>query len=203
MFQVDELAQDWQPTGALVKADDYRKLLDADALLAQTREQAERIVAEAQGEFLRQKAAGYETGLEEARHEATNQAVQTAQQLCRHARELESQLVEVVTSAVERIVGELDAHDRIVMLIKTALPEFAGQSKVSVLVHPEQVPALERKLEELRSGQAGLDILDVSSDARVAQDTCVLATQWHVVDASLNVQLEQLRLALTNELTRG
>lgn len=199
MLRLNRLADDWSPIGNVVKADEHQAMLTAEALIAEAKQRAEKIVRDAEQEYQRQQVAGYETGLAKANQEAAEKMVATTAEQQLHLRSLEAQLAELVAMSVQKIIGQVNARDRVVGLVRSGLSELIGQTKIRVEVHPQDVAHLQARLEEIRNGQPGLEILEVLGDPQAEPNSCVLRTDWNVIDAGLSTQLESLRRALEVE----
>ena len=96
------------PGVRILRADEYSRLLEAGALLAAARERAEAIRAEAEHAYEARKRAGYEDGVMEGRMEQAEKMMETAMQAVEYIENIEETLVKVVSSAVRKIIGELE-----------------------------------------------------------------------------------------------
>ena len=113
---------------------------------------------------------------------------------------LEAQVVNLVAKALKKIVGDMDLHDRIVSVVKSALAINKGQSKVSVRVSPAEAETVEQRMEEILRPYPSIQYLDVIPDSRLRPGGCILETEIGVVDASVDVQLQAIENSLLKTL---
>ena len=96
------------PGVRVLRAADYARLVEANDVLAAARERAAAMAAEAEKAYEERRQAGYEDGLMEGRMEQAEKMMETAMQAVEYIEGVEAKLVGVVTSAVRKIIGELD-----------------------------------------------------------------------------------------------
>jgi len=109
------------PGVRVLRAADYARLLEANDVLAAARERAAAMAAEAEKTYEERKQAGYEDGLMEGRMEQAEKMMETAMQAVEYIEGVEAKLVGVVTSAVRKIIGELDDRECTVRVVRNAL----------------------------------------------------------------------------------
>lgn len=124
------------PGTRLLRAEEYSRLLEAGELLAAARDRAEAIRAEAEEAYEARRREGYDDGVMEGRMEQAEKMMETAMQAVEYIENIEETLVGVVTSAVRKIIGELDEKERIVRVVRTALVAVRSQQKVLIRVCP-------------------------------------------------------------------
>lgn len=107
----------------------------------------------------------------------------------------------MVTSAVRKIIGELDEKERIVRVVRTALVAVRSQQKVLIRVCPADEAAVRDALSAMiASAPGGVSFLDVSADPRMKPGDCILESELGVVDAGLETQLKALENALSSKI---
>ena len=189
------------PGVRILRADEYSRLLEAGALLAAARERAEAIRAEAEHAYEARKRAGYEDGVMEGRMEQAEKMMETAMQAVEYIENIEETLVKVVSSAVRKIIGELDDRERIVRVVRAALVSVRSQRKVLIRVCPADEPAVREALAAMiASAPGGVSFLDVSADPRMKPGDCILESELGVVDAGLETQLRAIENALAGKI---
>ncbi|MCK9239987.1 HrpE/YscL family type III secretion apparatus protein [Desulfocurvus sp.] len=190
------------PGTKIVKAADYARMAEANALLEEARALYERITAEAHEIFEAQKARGYEQGLEEGRLEHAEKIFEVAAQSLDFFEKLEHSVVRIVTDALERIVGEMDDKDLILRVVRSGLAIARNERRVVVRVCPEQAPAVEASSSELLRHFAGIRLLDVVADSRLKKNDCLVESEMGVVDAGVETQLAALRRVMEKRIAR-
>lgn len=201
MFQLTGDAVVPAPGVRILRADEYSRLLEAGELLAAARGRAEAIRAEAEEAYETRRREGYEDGVMEGRMEQAEKMMETAMQAVEYIEHIEETLVRVVTSAVRKIIGELDERERIVRVVRTALVSVRSRQKVLIRVCPADEPAVREALAAMiASAPGGVSFLDVSADPRMKPGDCILESELGVVDAGLETQLRALENALAGKI---
>lgn len=191
------------PAGArIIKAADAATLLSANALLAAARERADGIVRTAETVFEQRKAEGYAQGLEEGRAEHAEKLMETAMASVAFIEGMERTLVEVIGEALRKIVGDMDANERIVLVVRNALNGIRGQQTVTLRVAPDDEPAVRRDIAALLD-VSGRDngFLRMVADPRLQRGACLLESELGVVDAGVETQLLALEKLLKAQIT--
>ena len=189
------------PGTRLLRAEEYSRLLEAGELLAAARDRAEAIRAEAEEAYEARRREGYDDGVMEGRMEQAEKMMETAMQAVEYIENIEETLVGVVTSAVRKIIGELDEKERIVRVVRTALVAVRSQQKVLIRVCPVDEAAVRDALSAMiASAPGGVSFLDVSADPRMKPGDCILESELGVVDAGLETQLKALENALSSKI---
>lgn len=189
------------PGTRLIRAEEYSRLLEAGELLAAARGRADAIRAEAEEAYETRRREGYEDGVMEGHMEQAEKMMETAMQAVEYIENIEETLVKVVTSAVRKIIGEMDERERIVRVVRTALVSVRSQQKVLIRVCPADEPAVREALAAMiASAPGGVSFLDVSADPRMKPGDCILESELGVVDAGLETQLRALENALAGKI---
>ena len=190
------------PAGTrILKAAEAARLVEANALLEQARERAAALVHEAECAFARRREEGYAQGLEEGRAEHAEKLMETAMASVAFIEGMERTLVDVIGEALRKIVGEMDAEERIVLVVRNALNGLRGQQAVTLRVALDDEPAVRRDLAALLDA-SGRDngFLRLLADPRVQRGGCLLESELGVVDAGIETQLLALERALKAQI---
>ncbi len=185
------------PGTRILRAEAYASLLQAQSVLDDARAEAEAIRKRADDAYQERKKQGYEDGVLEGQMQQAEKMLETSMQAVEYLEGLERQIVEVVTTAVRKIVGDLDDKERIVRVVRTALDQVRGRQRVLVRVCPEEEPHVREALAPMlvsASVSAGIELI---ADQRMKPGSCMLESEMGVVDASLEVQLKAIENALT------
>ena len=178
-------------------------LLEAGELLAAAAKRAQEIEEAATLAYEEQRKKGYEDGQEACRSEYAEKVLEVALQSVEYIEGLEQTIVNVVTEAVERVIGELDDNERIVRIVRTALSAVRNQKRVVVRVAPADSKAVTEGLASMIAHSPGASgFLDVITDPRLAAGSCIIESELGVVDASLETQLRALRKAFNAKIKR-
>ena len=198
VFRVLEIGDEFFSGSNVIKADNYRRLLKAEEILAEAKQQAAQIVQDAEAGYHEQLAAGKAEGLQQAETEASQQAVETTEALRAHLKSLREPLIDLVSNLIGSIVQQMPKRELIEGLVKSGLKDLMGQSKVAIEVHPSDAGPLTAAIDEICQSTDQLEMIEVIPEQRAKPGTCILKTDWHVVDASLSTQLDSLRTALAH-----
>lgn len=206
------ILEEAQPAAAATE-DEERQQVDAEALLAEARRQAEMLVRE--GEARRaaiEKEAyeagyreGYATALAAAQAEATRLR-EEARAVLAEARRLreeiiaasEQQVVELALAVAAQVVhSQLQvAPETVVAVVRAALQRLARRRQLVVFVNPKDVELVRARREELQQELGEGASLYVLADAAVAPGGCRVESEGGQVDATIDGQLARLRQAL-------
>lgn len=187
----------------VLKEREYAALLDASAVIATARDEAQRIVADAQREFERRHAAGYEEGMRRAQRE---QAAQTYAQALAAARTMESMkdaMAEIVVKAVRAIVGEMSTQKLYEAALARIAPLVRDEAFVTVRVAPGRSDEMRDALERAFAAQTNRQKIRIVEDAQLARDACAVETPSGRIHASLDLQIDALRQAIRRDASLG
>ncbi|MBO4317758.1 MAG: HrpE/YscL family type III secretion apparatus protein [Mailhella sp.] len=184
----------------IIKAEEYARAIEANALLAEAKAKAEGIIQAAEENYAVRHEEGYRDGVEEGKLEHSEKMLETILSSVEFIENIEHTLVDVVNTAVRKIIGELDEQDRIVRLVRSALNTVRGQQKVTVRVSPSDEPAVSHALAAMTASSSAESFLTVLADSRLAKDSCILESELGVVDASLETQLKALEHAFKEKI---
>jgi type III secretion protein L len=181
------------PESRVIRAADYAAWVAGEAYVRAAREHAAEIEAEAKRVYEVEKARGYADGRAES----------AAQEAAEMLENVEMQVAELVVQATEKVLGELDDQTLVRRVVHNALKVMRNQKQVTVRVAPEHVEALQHQLNDILADYPGVTFVDVAADARLRRGGCILESELGVVDASLEIQLDALRRALSKAFQRN
>ncbi|MBQ9405882.1 MAG: HrpE/YscL family type III secretion apparatus protein [Desulfovibrio sp.] len=190
------------PGVRILRAAEYARLLDAQTLLDDVHAEVETIKERAETAYEERKKQGYEDGVLEGQMQQAEKMLETGMQAVEYLEGLERQIVEVVTTAVRKIIGDLDDKERIVRVVRTALDQVRGRQHVVVRVCPEEEPQVREALASMLSSSAASS-LEVVADQRMKPGDCTLESEMGVVEAGLGVQLKAIEKALAARIGEG
>ena len=180
----------------VIKSAEASILLESGQLLDAAKQRVADMEEAARQAYEEQRVKGYEDGQEDCRAEYAEKMLEVAMQSVEYIESLEQTIVKVVTEAVERVIGEIDADERIVRIVRTALNAVRSQQHVVVRVAPADEKAVTEALAPmLGGGPGGSGFLNVIMDPRLAPGSCILESELGVLDASLDTQLKALARA--------
>ena len=184
----------------IIKSAELGPLFEANALLDVAREKAAEMEKAALEAYEEKRQEGYRDGLEEGKLEHSEKMLETILTSVEFIENIEHTLVNVVTQAIRKIIGEMDDRERIVAIVRNALNVVRGQQKVTVRVAPVDEEAVLKAMAAMTSTSSGNAFLTVVADARLEKDSCILESELGVVDASLSTQLKALEHAFQSKI---
>ena len=191
------------PGTRILRAAEYARLLEAQSILDDARAEADAIRKRAEEAYEERKKQGYEDGVLDGQMQQAEKMLETGMQAVEYLEGLERQIVEVVTTAVRKIVGELDDKERIVRVVRTALEQVRGRQRVLVRVCPEEEPQVREALAPMLARSSAANGIELVADQRMKAGDCMLESEMGVVDAGLEVQLKAIEHALTARIGEG
>lgn len=199
---VRECALKAAPGTKIIKAREYATWWKAAEALEKAEEEAKRIVEEAREVFQRERTRGYRDGLLEGKMNMSAQMMDTVAKTVDYFAEIEKKVVDIVTLAVRKIVGEMDPGDLIAAVVKNVLTLARNQTQVTLRVSPGQAETVRERLNEITASYPGVRFVDVVADGRLKEGGCILETEMGIVDAGVDVQIEAIRRSLMKSFKR-
>lgn len=196
-LQTTELA----PGQKVIPAAEVATVLEGAAILERAAQEREAILAQARIDAEAERRRGFEKGLREGKMQIAGQMVATVERSVRYLGEIESGMVEIVLSAVRRILGEIDDKNRIKSVVRKVLATARDQRRVTLRVSRADEEILRGELDRILADFPGISYIDIEPDVRLQQGDCILETEIGVVEATLESQLEAVRTALSKTLT--
>lgn len=195
-----QLAGRVDPAAKVVRAQDHAALVEAHALLEQARGQADAIVAGANEAFQAERQRGYADGREQALLDQAEKMIETVGRTVEYFAGIENEMVDLVMSAVHKVVDGFDDREKIIVVVRNALAVVRNQKQMTLRLNPSEVEVVRSQINELLAAYPGVGYLDLLADGRLQPGACILESEIGMVEASLNGQLEALRRAFQRTL---
>lgn len=186
-------------SGKVLKASDYLIYKTAGEIIQEAKLDAELIVSKTEEAHQAKQAEGYQQGMEEGRAELVEKIVEATDRENSYIQEKESQIIEVVVTAIKNIIGEFDDVDLTLRVIKKALIELQGQQHITLRVVPDQTKIIKLALKEITGSSL---LIKVVPDIEIQSGQCVLESDLGLIECSIDDQLDALRKAMTLCLTK-
>ncbi|HJW10482.1 MAG TPA: FliH/SctL family protein, partial [Albitalea sp.] len=159
-----------------------------DALERLHADAAQRLAAAADEAREQGRAQGRDEGLCEVRDELAATLTSLTQASAREREQLRGEIGTLALQVVRKLLGHFADDAVLLALADTAAADLLPAQQLTLVVHPEQCPALRERLgDDPRYA--------LRADPACARDTCRIETEHGSVDASLAAQLERLSLA--------
>ena len=185
---------------------------------AAARNEAAQIVAsaEAEAEQIREQARlqGHAEGFEAGRADAAAQCAPAVQALAavlaeaqaereRVAEAMEESAVHLALQIADKaLTGAITAQpERVVDVVRGALRCLVERERVTILVHPQDLPIVRESVEGLVQQLGGIEHLEVQEERRVQRGGAIVRSQTGEIDARMETKLDRAREILEAELS--
>jgi type III secretion protein L len=147
--------------------------------------------------YASEHARGHAEGRAEGLKEASALVAQTAVKADRYLQSLEEGVAGLAMSIVRKVLGEFDAIELLARVTLQALTEFRQEKALTITVNPQVVQEISRALSS-HAARLGFEFAyKIESDAALPPGACVIATEFEILEASLDGQLQAILAALT------
>ena len=138
--------------------------------------------------------------IENANQKAEKTLANARDEVTKYIAEGENTVAEMVLQIADKVISQhfIDVPLVILPLVREAIQKVKDQPFITVRVCSEAYEFVLPARAELQSMLEGNAKLDVISDASLKPGDCVLESPNGTVDARLNTQMEQIRLAVCN-----
>ena len=181
----------------VIKAGDYSRYLEAEAIIAAAEKKAESIIQQAEAAYEAEKQRGFKEGIEQGKKEQSAALIDTLSKCEERYQQMAPELVEIVLTTVRQIMGQFDSRELTGKLVEQALQQHKC-NRVVFRVHPDNVAALNKQLEAIRENHPDISYVSIEKDALVEKTGCILETDLGNVQADLDTQLEALQQSAKN-----
>ncbi len=188
------------PSARVLRAADYTALVQAQALLDEARAQADAILAGAQEAFEAERRRGYEDGKQEALLDQAEKMIETVGRTVDYFAGVENEMVDLVMSAVRKVVDGFDDRDKVMIVVRNVLAVVRNQKHMTLRLNPDDVEVVRARINDILADYPGVGYLDLMADARLAQGACILESEIGMVEASLEGQIAALQGAFQRTL---
>ena len=165
-----------------------------------------RALAEAEEIRERARTEGFELGRQQGSEQARAEsaaAIAALSEGMRQIGETRADLAETLTAqagelamltAEHIIAGAIDAQpERIIDVVRGALRRLTDRHRVTMLVNPEDLEALQQAVSGLQAQLGGIEHLEVQADRRIARGGAIAQTAYGEIDVSISAQLQSAR----------
>ena len=188
------------PAARVLRGAELAAWADAEQLLAQARARADEIIGGAQAAFEAERQRGYEEGREAALLDQAEKMIETVGCTVEYFAGVENEMVELVMSAVRKVVDGFDDREKVMVVVRNALAVVRNQKQMTLRLNPAEVDTVREQINDLLAAYPGVGYLDILADGRLARGACILESEIGMVEASLEGQIQALRQAFQRTL---
>lgn len=194
------LQAQWPPGTRILKAKDVASWTQAEGLLQAAQEQADALLLNARQVLEEHKAQGFAEGMAQARMEQAEKMLDTVDRTISYFSQVEGDMVDLVMSAMRKIMADFDDEARVLAVVKNALAVVRNQKQMTLRLPPDRVELVRAHINDLLAAYPGVGYLDIVADARLKSDACILESEIGLVEASIEGQLAALENAFRKVL---
>ena len=188
------------PAARVLRGAELAAWADAEQLVAQARARADEIIGGAQAAFEAERQRGYEEGREAALLDQAEKMIETVGRTVEYFAGVENEMVELVMSAVRKVVDGFDDREKVMVVVRNALAVVRNQKQMTLRLNPAEVDTVREQINDLLAAYPGVGYLDILADGRLARGACILESEIGMVEASLEGQIQALRQAFQRTL---
>ena len=200
ILRPDGLLPSTDPQQLVFSPEQVQAWQDAQQLLAQARQEAERIRAEAVQAYEDEKQRGYDEGVAMARMDEAERLIENATRTVDYFAGIEQKIVALVMNAVRRIMADFDDTTRVLAVVQSGLSVMRNQKQLTLRLSPEHAATVRDRAQHLLERFPGVGMMDIVPDSRLKGDAAILESEMGVVEASVDLQLKAIEQGFTKLL---
>ena len=177
------------PGQKIIRREEAQNWVDGYRFVAEGRRAADELRQSAQVAYDETKARGFDEGRAAGTAEAAAIVAETVAKVDQYLASIERQVAELSLSVVEQVLGALADGEIMARVTKQALDAFRREKYVRVRVSPAVLEVVQRALSAWPGAEVSGPTLVIEADPRLEPKQCTIVTEFAVVDASLDAQL--------------
>ena len=171
--------------------------LQAAQILADAREEAQRIRFQAVAAARTQADALLAQALQDAERRRAEALARESAELARKVVGAEERTAALVIRVLGKLLGERQGEERFFSgVIQRVLGTVREEKYLLLRVAPEQLDSAQRAVDEALASRGAAPFVSVTADPRLRRGDCRVETEFGVLDAGLDTQLQAIRSAL-------
>lgn len=160
-----------------------------------------RFLSEAEEAYVAERTRGYADGLMAARQQASKLVIETAERVDRYLASLDKEVAKLAFDIVRRVLADFDDAELVARAARAALSDFREAKAVRLRIHPSAETQVRRMLADsigTPSPQSPTVIIELDHD--LDKKSCILSTEFAVVEATIETQLGAIAQAMGLQL---
>ena len=195
------------PNTRILRSEDYALHLNAEEILQDAKNKRKKLLEQADLQIKMLKES-VQAEIEKMRQQAKVEIEQYRQQKqfemifemlnkgIDFFSTMEDTLIQTIKSLALKIFDETPPEERIYKLVKTTVKELGEGKMLHIYVHPEQCTLLKQNIKELQKQVPTLERIEVVANKSMNIDECTLETETGILEAGLNLQLDNIMNAM-------
>jgi len=193
---VFERRQFERAVGKIIRAREWERLGQLDALLARTNALYTEAGAEIAQARERGHAAGFAEGFARAQQQMAEQLAALNERRARVLGEASGRISELACAIVARIAPGFDAQTVVPPLVMQAVEAAQAEQFLLIRVHPSVRDEVGAGLSAVRQAHPGVGVIELVDDESLDPLSCVVMSEAGEVRAGVAQQIEAIRQAL-------
>jgi type III secretion protein L len=185
------------PGRKIVRREEAQSWIDGYRFLEEAQRAADALARDARTAYEEAKACGFEEGRRAGGDQAAAIIADTSAKVDRYLASIESQVGELALSIAEQVLGQFPDVEVVTRAAKQALESFRREKYLRVRVSPLVLQEVQQALAAWSATELPGMTLVVEANPHLKSRQCTIATEFAVVDASVEEQLNILRRTLT------
>ncbi len=181
-----------RPLVRILRAAEAQAWQDGFGFLEAARRESDRLRSEARRAYADEYARAYVEGKSKGQEEAAQLILETTLKVDRYLNALEIEVRELALGIVRKVLGELDVSVIVAKAATEAVSKVRRGKLVRVTVNPRTVEHVRDELNAiLQDSKLGFTV-ELKVDGALAEGACIVATDFAVIDMSVDAQLNAL-----------
>jgi type III secretion protein L len=181
-----------------VKAAQFTQFTETHQIVSAAQQYAASARSSADAQIVVARKKGYEKGMEEAHAEFATMIVEATARIESAFLGLEGRIVNTVMNALQQVLGEVDERHLMERMVRRVLANARAEKSLRLRVAEAQFDLVNKMLAAILQEFPQIEYIDVVKDPQGSPGTCVLESEYGVVDGSLDNQLAAVRAGLIN-----
>lgn len=188
------------PKTKVIPAEDFSVLLDANEILQEVYEDAEKYKKEVVTEIETLKEQAQKEGFEAGFQQWAEHVAKLEEEIVNVRKETEKFIIPVALKAAKKIVGrEIELSETaIVDIVASNLKAVSQHKKIAVYVNKKDLDIVEANKNRLKQLFETLEVLSIRDRPDIQPGGCIIETEGGIINAQLENQWRILENAFTN-----
>lgn len=191
-------------TSKIIKAEEFSKILNIEALLEEAQKDIERLKLENEKTCLSLQEKAKENGHKEGLATFNSHLIYFDKKIKELQHDLQKLVLPIALQAAKKIVGtQLEMKpETIVDIVMQSLKPVTQAHEIKIIVSKEDKEILEQHKSRIKTLFDQLRVLAIEEREDISQGSCIIETEAGIINASLENQWRALQAAFDNFLKR-
>jgi len=188
-----------RPTARILPAAEARAWQDGFVLLETARREAQQTRDRARHAYASEYARGYDDGKAAGDADAARLVAETVAKVDHYLAGLKAEVAGLAVDIVKRVLGEFEVSDLVAHAADRAIADIRRARFIRLSIHPDVLDAVRSRLGPMLENNRFGFAIEVRADGELAPGACIVTTDFAVVDASVDTQIDTISAILAAE----